>query len=187
VTASWHQDEYAAVGVPYAERGAVLDETIAACRALWTSAPASFHGRFVNFDGMFCSPRPAPGERIPVWFGGKFTPRQIRRIVELGDGWMPFGGHRMTVDEKAEAIATLRSRYLAAGRDPASLEVCDPLPRLDSLEASMEQIPPLAEAGVTMFRVHLGRFAETPDRIMPTLAEIVRRFQAFRSLAVGSP
>src|SRR5579864_7613309 len=120
VTTSWQRDEYDALGVPYAERGQVLDENIAASRALWEGAPASYHGRFVNFDGMFCSPRPAAGERIPVWFGGKFTPRQIRRIVAWGDGWMPFGGHRMTVAEKAEAIAMLRRRYVEAGRDPAS-------------------------------------------------------------------
>src|SRR5215470_3158786 len=97
VTASWHRDEYDALGMPFDERGQALDETIGACRALWSSAPASFHGRFVNFDGMFCSPRPAPGERIQVWFGGKFTPRQVRRIVSLGDGWMPYGGLRMSV------------------------------------------------------------------------------------------
>ena len=56
-----------------------LDDLIGACRALWAGAPATFHSPTVNFDGMFCSPRPAIGERIPVWFGGKFTPRQIRQ------------------------------------------------------------------------------------------------------------
>ena len=94
--------------MPFEQRGQVLDDNIGACRALWAGAPASFHSPTVNFDGMFCSPRPAPGEHIPVWFGGKFTPRQIRRIVNLGDGWMPYGGLRMTLPQKADAIATLR-------------------------------------------------------------------------------
>jgi probable F420-dependent oxidoreductase len=180
VTASWQRDEYDALGVPFAERGAILDETIGACRALWETAPAAFHGRYVNFDGMFCSPRPAPGERLPVWFGGKFTPRQIRRIVTLGDGWMPYGGLRMTVDEKADAIRTLRSRYVEAGRDPATLEVCDPVRPLGSIAASMEQIPALAEAGVTAVRVHLRRFASGPDEVVSTLEEIVKRFEPVR-------
>src|ERR1051326_1386271 len=39
VTASWHQDEYDALGVPYAERGGILDEVIGACRALWRTQP----------------------------------------------------------------------------------------------------------------------------------------------------
>jgi alkanesulfonate monooxygenase SsuD/methylene tetrahydromethanopterin reductase-like flavin-dependent oxidoreductase (luciferase family) len=81
VTTSWQKDEYDALGVPFELRGQLLTETIGACRALWTQAPASFHSRFVNFDGMFCSPRPAAGERIPVWFGGRISPRQLRRIV----------------------------------------------------------------------------------------------------------
>src|SRR5262249_35909304 len=123
VTASWQKDEYDALGVPFADRGQVLDDTIGACRALWAEAPASFHSKYANFAGMFCSPRPAAGERIPVWFGGKFTPRQIRRVASLGDGWMPYGGLRMTLAQKAVAIGTLRERFAAAGRDPATLEV----------------------------------------------------------------
>ena len=183
VTASWHADEYAALGVPFAERGQVLDETIGACRALWSSAPASFHGRYVNFDGMFCSPRPAPGERLPVWFGGKFTPRQIRRIVQMGDGWMPYGGLRMTVAQKADAIAELRARFVEAGRDPSTLEVCDGVETVEgSVARTLEQVPALAEAGVTVIRVHLRRLAPGPDEVIRTLEEVVRRFEPLRAL-----
>ncbi len=182
VTTSWQKDEYDALGVPFAARGQVLDEVIGACRALWSAAPAAFHGDYVNFDGMFCSPRPPAGERIPVWFGGKFTPRQIRRIVTLGDGWMPFGGHRMTISEKASAIEVLRQRFAEAGRDPSTLEVCDALQSVDgSLERSMEQIPALAAAGVTIVRVHLRRFSPGPDEIIRTLEEVVRRFERVRT------
>lgn len=183
VTASWQKDEYDALGVPYAERGQVLTDNIGACRALWESAPASFHSRHVNFDGMFCSPRPPVGVRIPVWFGGKFTPRQIRRIVELGDGWMPFGGHNMTLADKAAAIARLRSEYVAAGRAPSELEVCDALRSVDgSLEGSLEQLPSLAEAGITVIRVHLRRFSPGPDDVLPTLERVVKLFEPYRQL-----
>ena len=185
VTTSWQKDEYDALGVPFERRGQILDDTIGACRALWQSAPASFHSPSVNFDGMFCSPRPAPGERIPVWFGGKFTPRQVRRITSLGDGWMPYGGLHMSVQQKAEAIATLRDRFAAAGRDPATLEVCDGLGAVDgSLARSMDQVPALVEAGVTVIRVHLRRFAPSPDEVLATLDEVVRRFEPFRTAAV---
>jgi alkanesulfonate monooxygenase SsuD/methylene tetrahydromethanopterin reductase-like flavin-dependent oxidoreductase (luciferase family) len=183
VTASWHKDEYDALGVPFAERGQVLDDNIGACRALWSGAPASFHSRFVNFDGMFCSPRPPAGERIPVWFGGKFTKRQIRRVVQLGDGWMPYGGLRMTVAQKAEAIAELRSAFVAAGRDPATLEVCDALGSAGgSVERTMEQIPARAEAGVTIVRAHLRHLSSGPETVIATLEEIVKRFEPMRAL-----
>jgi probable F420-dependent oxidoreductase len=181
VTASWHQDEYGALGVPFERRGQILSDTIGACRALWETAPASFHSPTVNFDGMFCSPRPASGERIPVWFGGKFTERNIKRVVELGDGWMPYGGLGMSLVEKTEAIAVLRERFHDAGRDPATLEVCDGLAEVDgSLARSMEQIPALAAAGVTVIRVHLRRFMRTTDDILPLVEEAARRFAEYR-------
>jgi len=70
ISPSWHKDEYDALGVSFEQRGQIMEDTIGACRALWAHAPASFHSQHVNFDGMHCSPRPAPHERIPVWFTG---------------------------------------------------------------------------------------------------------------------
>jgi probable F420-dependent oxidoreductase len=185
VTASWQKDEYDALGVPFEQRGQVLDDNIGACRALWKGAPASFHSPTVNFDGMFCSPRPAASERIRVWFGGKFTPRQIRRVVTLGDGWMPYGGLRMTLQQKADAIATLRERFVAAGRDPSTLDICDGLRDVDgSVERSLEQVPAMAEAGINVFRVHLRRLAPSPDDVLPLIDEVTRRFDEYRALRV---
>jgi probable F420-dependent oxidoreductase len=183
VTASWQKDEYDALGVPFEQRGQVLDDNIGACRALWEGAPASFHSPTVNFDGMFCSPRPASGERIRVWFGGKFTPRQIRRVVTLGDGWMPYGGLRMTLEQKADAVATLRERFVAAGRDPATLDICDGVRDVDgSVARSLEQIPAMAEAGINVFRVHLRRLAPSPDDVLSLVDEVSRRFEEYRAL-----
>jgi probable F420-dependent oxidoreductase len=185
VTASWHKDEYDALGVPFHLRGQILDDNIGACRALWAGAPASFHSPTVNFEGMFCSPRPAPSERIKVWFGGKFTPRQIRRVVTLGDGWMPYGGLHMTLAEKAEAVARLREAFTQAGRDPASLDICDGLASVDnSIARTLDQIPAHAEAGINIIRVHLRRLAPSPDEVLPVLEEVVRRFEPYRALKV---
>jgi probable F420-dependent oxidoreductase len=185
VTASWHADEYGALGRDFRERGQVLDDTIGACRALWTAAPASFHSPTVNFDNMFCSPRPATGDRLPVWFGGKFTPRQVRRVVELGDGWMPWGGLRMSVDAKRQAVATLCEQYEQAGRDPATLVICDSLRDVDgSVERSLAQVPALAEAGINVFRVNLRRFTRSSDEALPLVEQTVRLFEQFRTARV---
>jgi probable F420-dependent oxidoreductase len=185
VTASWQKDEYDALGVAFEQRGQILDDNIGACRALWAGAPASFHSPTVNFDGMFCSPRPAPGERIPVWFGGKFTPRQIRRIVTLGDGWMPYGGLGMSLEQKADAIATLREAFVTAGRDPATLDICDGLRSIDgSVARSLEVVPAMAAAGINVIRVHLRRLAQSPDDVLTVVAEVARRFEEFRALRV---
>src|SRR5919202_2534381 len=185
ISPSWHKDEYDALGVSFERRGQIMDDTIGACRALWSGAPASFHSPTVNFDGMFCSPRPAQGERIRVWFTGKFTPRQMRRVVRLGDGWMPYGGLQMSLAQKAEAVATLRQAFVEAGRDPATLDICDGLAPVDgSVGRTLEQVPAPAEAGINVIRVHLRRLAGSPDEVLKTLDEVVRHFEPYRALKV---
>src|SRR5204862_6730366 len=125
----------------------------------------------------------AVGERIPVWFGGKFTPRQIRRIVSWGDGWMPYGGLRMTLPQKAAAIAELRSAFADAGRSVDTLTVCDGLAEVDgSIARSLEAVPAMAEAGINVVRVHLRRFARDPDAALPLVDEICCRFEEYRLL-----
>lgn len=181
ISHSWHRDEYDALGVSFEDRGQIMEDTIGACRALWEGAPASFHSRTVNFDGMHCSPRPGPGERIPVWFTGKFTPRLVRRVAKLGDGWMPFGVYGMTLEQKADAIRVLRDRLAAEGRDPDTLEVGDGLPPVEgSIARSMERVSALAEAGITMVRVPLRSFVREPADVPSVIEELVRRFEEHR-------
>ena len=50
----------------------------------------------------------------PVLFSGTLTPRNVRRIVELGDGWIPIMG--ATRDDIAAGVEVLREAYRAAGR-----------------------------------------------------------------------
>src|SRR4029078_4238870 len=52
----WLAEEFSALGVPFDDRGPRTDEYVAAMRALWSQERASFHGRFVNFDDVFCRP-----------------------------------------------------------------------------------------------------------------------------------
>jgi probable F420-dependent oxidoreductase len=182
VSVSWQKAEYDALGVPFEQRGQILDDTIAACRVLWTQAPASFHSKTVNFEGMFCQPRPGPDERIQVWYGGHFTPRLIRRITTLGDGWLLYGGLRMNLEQKAEAIGTLKERFAEAGRDPSTLAICDEVTPLDGdIARSLEQVPAMAEAGINVARMHLRRFSMSAETVLPALNEIVRRFEPLRN------
>jgi probable F420-dependent oxidoreductase len=186
VSPSWHRDEYEALGVSFANRGQIMEDAVGACRALWEGAPASFRSRTVSFEGMHCQPRPAPGERIPVWFTGKFTPRLVRRVATLGDGWMPYLAYGMTLAGKAAAIRELRERYAAEGRDPDTLEVADTLLTVEgSVARTMEQVPALAAAGVTVVRVALRRFVREPGEVPAALEEIANRFSGYRELSAA--
>jgi hypothetical protein len=89
----------------------------------------------------------------------------------------------MSLAQKTEAIATLRERFIAAGRDPLTLDICDGIAAIDgSVARSMDQIPALADAGVNVIRVHLRRFASSPDQALSVLDEVVKRFEPMRAL-----
>lgn len=120
----WCQEEFAAIGAePFAERGAVTDETIAVCRELWSNENPSFAGKYASFSNVFFQPRPVQ-KRIPVWVGGESGPA-LRRTARLADAWYPIGTNPRnrldTVARFAAGIERLRRLTREAGRDPAEV------------------------------------------------------------------
>src|SRR5215217_8254056 len=84
-TVSWAEEEYAALGVPFRHRGAILDEQLAAMEVAWRDAPASFEGRWFSFRDVWCEPRPFRPEGPRMWFGGQsMHDALLRRIVRYG-------------------------------------------------------------------------------------------------------
>jgi probable F420-dependent oxidoreductase len=114
----WLKEEFDALGVPWERRGARNDEYIAAMRALWAGPHAEFHGEFVDFPPVTCSPRPVQPS-IPILVGGD-TEAAIQRAVRLADGYFPGEGD---VARLAELIRRVRDAAERAGRDPASIEI----------------------------------------------------------------
>lgn len=114
----WLEEEFDALGVPWARRGARNDEYVAAMRALWAGPHAEFHGEFVDFAPVTCSPRPVNGN-IPVLVGGD-TDAAIRRAVRLADGYFPGEGDHQRLGALLER---LKRAAEAAGRDPDSIEI----------------------------------------------------------------
>ncbi|MEV8514107.1 LLM class F420-dependent oxidoreductase [Dactylosporangium sp. NPDC051484] len=114
----WLREEYDALGVPFAERGARADEYLEAMRELWTGAPARYEGRFVSFGPVHSRPRPVRGT-VPIVVGGH-SRAAVRRAARYGTGWYPLGVHG---DAFAELRAALRDECRAAGRDPDDVEI----------------------------------------------------------------
>jgi probable F420-dependent oxidoreductase len=114
----WMKEEFDALGVPWERRGARNDEYIAAMRALWAGPHAEFHGEFVDFAPVTCSPRPVQ-ESIPVLVGGD-TDAAISRAVRIADGYFPGEGD---AERLSALLARLRAAAEAADRDPADIEI----------------------------------------------------------------
>jgi probable F420-dependent oxidoreductase len=126
VGAGWMREEFALLGAPFAERGAVTDEYLEAFKALWTQARPAYAGKHVKFADLIFEPKPMQKPHPPIWVGGESL-AALRRTVRLGDAWYP-GNNSQTksLDTSARlgtAIAGLRDMAEAAGRDPASIAV----------------------------------------------------------------
>jgi probable F420-dependent oxidoreductase len=181
VSTSWHEEEYAALGVPFHERGARLDDLVGACRALWERSPASYASNSIAFEDMICVPNPGNAEAVPIWYGAAYSRKMVRRVASTGIGWMPFVGPepkplemmRRGTEEISEAMAK-------AGRDPSKLEVSALLlPRGRELERALdEELPKLASAGVNHLRVQVSMFAGSFDDVPSVIERLVKRVHA---------
>lgn len=113
----WQKEEYAACGVPYAQRGARLDEMLDAMRALWRDDPATFHGEFTRFDRVYCDTKPVQGDGVPFIIGGS-SEAAARRAGTRGDGYFPY---TISPRDLALRVNTMRDTAQQCGRDPDSL------------------------------------------------------------------
>jgi alkanesulfonate monooxygenase SsuD/methylene tetrahydromethanopterin reductase-like flavin-dependent oxidoreductase (luciferase family) len=143
VGAGWLAEEFAALNVPFGDRGKRLDEYIAVMRALWSGEKTTFSGHYFDFENCISLPRPANGT-IPVVVGGHST-AAARRAGRIGDGFFPGSA---SATEIGELITLVRQTAEDHGRDPDAIEMiagagAPPGPKLD---ARIEQ---LAEIGVT--------------------------------------
>jgi probable F420-dependent oxidoreductase len=116
-TVSWHKDEYDALGVPFGQRGRILDEQLVALMALWGPSPATHRGEFFSFENVYSEPKPFRNGRPTMWFGGQTMHEPLlRRLVAYGDGFHPFG----TPTERD--LAKLAAGLTEAGRSLDDLE-----------------------------------------------------------------
>jgi len=165
----WLAEEFAALGVPFADRGARTDEYVAAMRALWSQERASFSGRFVSFTDVFCRPLP-PDRQIPIIVGGD-TRAAARRAGRLGDGYFPARG------APTELYDEMRSSAAQAGRDPDQIEITAAAP------AETSAIETLAKQGVARVAVPVSAAAglpaqvKTPDDVLRYGKDVIAHFR----------
>ncbi len=100
----WLEAEFAALGVPFHERGRRTDEGIAMMRAVWTHDPVTFSSKYIPAEINDMTMRPFPDKPIPIWFGAR-SEAAFRRTVRSGDGWH---GSQLTPAQAAPHIARLR-------------------------------------------------------------------------------
>ncbi len=105
------QAEFEVLGHAFDDRGERSDDAIRAIRASWGHRVPEYHGSHYGFEGFIVEPsglqRP-----VEVWVGGR-TRRSLRRALDLGDAWMPFG---FKLDELTDLLTQAQVRDALARR-----------------------------------------------------------------------
>ncbi|MGE5202503.1 MAG: LLM class F420-dependent oxidoreductase [Acidobacteriota bacterium] len=169
--AGWLREEIEALGAPpFAERGAVTDEYLAALRELWTEDAPRFEGRYVRFADIVFAPKPAQKPHPPIWVGGE-SPPALRRVARLGNGWYPIGTNPShpfdTLARFRAGIERMRKHVAEVGRDPLGISLAYRVHRYGTA------VEPKTEQGDR--RLFSG-----------TAAEIAADLRTFRELGVAA-
>ena len=191
----WCREEFEAIGAaPFDDRGHVTDEWMAACQELWTADEPKFNGKYVKFDDVQFTPKPAQ-KPIPIWVGGESGPA-LRRTVKYAHGWYPVGTNPQfpmnTLSRFKKGLERFRGFAEKAGRDPSEITLAlrvlaapggRPRGSIDG-EAEMftggdadwvNDIRLLEELGVTAVDVRL--FGRTRDEVVDQTIDNMRRFK----------
>lgn len=115
----WSKDEFDAVGASLKNRGAVADEFLQVLKAIWTTDPVEFHGKFFTIPRSIIQPKPVQKPHPPIYMAA-YAPQALGRIARLADGWNPVG---IPIEGMAQMWAGLKDMARKEGRDPNALQL----------------------------------------------------------------
>ncbi len=164
----WLAEEFDAVGVDFASRGARTREYVRAIRTLWTEPEPSFEGRYVSFGPLRFEPKPVQKPHPPLIFGGE-SAAALRRAAALGDGWYGVGHTPASAGAQGERLQALLA---AAGRGDVPFEVTV---SHGGSELTADDVARYAEAGVHRVVSLPWRRAREAQEGLQRLAERVLR------------
>jgi probable F420-dependent oxidoreductase len=113
----WSKDEMDAAGADMKQRGAMADEFLQVLKAIWTTNPVEFRGKFYTVPKSFIGPKPVQKPHPPIYMAA-FAPAALKRLATLADGWNPVA---VPVEGMAQMFAGIKQMAKEAGRDPSLL------------------------------------------------------------------
>jgi probable F420-dependent oxidoreductase len=115
----WSKDEHDAMGVEMKSRGAKADEFLAVMKAIWTTDPAEFSGKYYTLPKSHIGPKPVQKPHPPIFLAA-FAPGALNRIARLADGWNPVA---IPVEGMRQMFDGIKQTAREAGRDPSQLQL----------------------------------------------------------------
>jgi probable F420-dependent oxidoreductase len=121
MASGWYKREFDAVGVPFRERGRIMDRNLEILRRLWTEEQVDGEYPPHVLRGSNMSPKPP---RLPPILIGGYVDRVLKRAA-LNGGWLTYF---YTPQGFAQSWAKVCGFATEAGMDPAALRNANQLP-----------------------------------------------------------
>ncbi|MQF69186.1 LLM class F420-dependent oxidoreductase [SAR202 cluster bacterium AD-804-J14_MRT_500m] len=168
VGTGWLPEEGDLFKVDFPRRWTQTREALEIMKMLWTQNQTHFDGDYYRFSPIYSFVHPVQQPHPPIVLGG--SARYVfKRIVALGDGWMPI---RPTPEQIANGRGILNELAIANGRNPKEIVITayDP-------PQCPEAIQELKDAGAE--RVILRLKPPSGPEILGELAKIADRLSDF--------
>ncbi len=115
----WSKDEHDAAGVSMKDRAARGDELLQVLKAMLTTDPVEFQGKFFQVPKSIVQPKPVQKPHPPIYLAA-YTPGAMKRVATFADGWMPVG---IPIDGMAQMMEGIRGMAQEVGRDSSVLKL----------------------------------------------------------------
>jgi probable F420-dependent oxidoreductase len=179
VGVGWQREEYEAAGVSFESRGRLLNHSLEVCQTIWANRAASYQSAELSFKDVHQVPKPSQPGGVPIWVSGTTNPRSMDRLVQFGQGWIPWGPDAA---DPLEGIRKMRVAMEQRGRDPDEIQVAGSLRALRGsdglldIEGSLSDVPRFQDAGVSDFRLAV-QAPPNPGEATDYFREIVSAFR----------
>ncbi len=175
----WYKREFDAVGIPFEQRGKIMDDNLEILKRFWTEdkVDGEWGPHKVAAGVMF--PKPAQKPRPPLLIGG-YVDKVLKRAAEKGDGWLTYF---YKPDAFVESWAKIRQFAQEAGKDPDTMMNGNQLPIMVG-KSRKEVEGPMMEWLNKEFDIAAGSKSTMDSAIMGTVDECVEQLKAHLDVGV---
>ena len=117
MAAGWYKREFDAVGVPFEQRGKIMDENLEIVKRFWTEDMVKGDWSHHKIPAGVMYPKPMQKPRPPILIGG-YVDRVLKRAAVAGDGCLTYF---YRPESFAKSWAKVRDFAQASGKDPDTL------------------------------------------------------------------
>jgi probable F420-dependent oxidoreductase len=124
MASGWYRREFNAIGVPFEQRGKIMDENLDILKRFWTEHMVTAKFRNYDIPAGVMYPKPVQKPRPPLLIGG-YVDRVLKRAAVSGDGWLTYF---YRPEGFAKSWEKIRNFAKEAGKDPDKLLNASQLP-----------------------------------------------------------